>query len=122
MVQVTPILIHFAGYWFVNLLMPSWVEEAGNYYLTYWYMCFALIDLIALNFCYSRVVQILLSLSASWSVCLVLEMQFIQDDLQRFDWLAQNFIDSCLVLVAVYFLIGRGVKFLVKRKGKGLGA
>lgn len=120
MVQVMPILIHFAGYWFVNLLMPNWAEEAGNLYLAYWYGCFALIDLIALVFCESRVAKTLLAMSCSWSLAIVLEMYFVQDQIQQHDWIAQYALDASLIIAFTYLGAGRIRQHFKKQQGTGI--
>lgn len=91
------LLIHFAGYLLINLLMPDWAVEAETGYLAYWYGAFALIDLIALNFCYSKTVRYLLIASCSWSMAIVLEMHFVQDNIQRHDWIAQIALDVSML-------------------------
>lgn len=104
---MSAILIHYAGFLLINLLMPDWAIEAETGYLAYWYGAFALIDLIALNFCYSRAVKVILIASCSWSLAIVLEMHFVQDDIQRHDWIVQYLLDASLLAAFAYIGLGR---------------
>lgn len=114
---MSAILIHFAGFMLINLLMPDWAVEAETGYLAYWYAGFALIDMIALSFCYSRAVQIILAVSCSWSLAIVLEMFFVQDDIQRHDWIAQYALDASLLIAFAYLGAGKLSAYLNERKG-----
>lgn len=93
--------IHAIGYVILNLLMPSWVDEAGWVVLAAWYGAFTAVDLIALMFCYDKWVAAVLSLSAAWSAALMVEVSFLSDVIQSNDWVAQIVLTGLLVVAGV---------------------
>lgn len=113
---MTALAIHVLGFIAFNLMMPSWVAEAGWYILAMWYGAFTAVDLIALMCCRDRLLAAALALSAAWSGAITLEVSMLSDVLQSNDWIVQ------IVLTALIVCAGFRLWFLHSTKGDEDGA
>jgi hypothetical protein len=108
------ILIHYLGFYVVNAMIPAWAVEVDGELASTWYLCFMLIDVIALTFVENRRLLVPLALSCSWSVSIALETFFLSDWMQSFDWAMQGFLDAWLLIAAMGLLI----EWLARRSRK----
>lgn len=99
------LLIHSIGFYVINGLIPSWAAEVDGELAATWYLCFMLIDVIALVFVEHRRLLVPLALSCAWSASIALETMLLGDWMQSFDWAFQGALDAWLLIVAMSLLI-----------------
>jgi len=92
------ILVHVIGFFVVNSLIPVWAVEVDGELASTWYLCFMLVDMIALSFVSSQWLKVVLAVSCAWSACLALETLLLHDMLQSHDYIAQFVIDAALIV------------------------
>lgn len=99
------ILIHVIGFIALNQLIPVWAGEVESAFASTWYLCFMLVDMIALSFVKVRLLKVVLAISCAWSACLALETLLLHDMLQSHDYIAQFAIDAALIVCAAKIAI-----------------
>lgn len=99
------LLVHAVGFFIVNSLIPVWAVEVDGELASTWYLCFMLVDIIALSFVSSRWLKVVLAISCAWSACIALETLLLHDILQSHDYIAQFVIDAALIVCATKIAI-----------------
>jgi hypothetical protein len=95
------LLIHFIGFALLGALVPNWVGEVESGFASIWYLCFALVDVIALFIAKRKSFAFVIAVSCAWSAALSLETILLQDLLQSHDYIAQVVIDIAFGVVIV---------------------
>lgn len=99
------LLVHAIGFFIVSSLIPVWAVEVDGELASTWYLCFMLVDMIALSFVKVRLLKVVLAISCAWSACLALETLLLHDMLQSHDYIVQFVIDAALIACAAKIAI-----------------
>ncbi len=86
-------------------MIPAWAVEVDGELASVWYLCFMLIDVIALTFVGRRDLLVALAASCAWSASIAMETMMLSDWMQSFDWAMQGVIDAWLLVLAMKMLI-----------------
>lgn len=99
------ILVHFLGHLVVDSAVPPWVGAADAYFLAWWFVAFAAVDLIAAALA-KGFVRVVLAIGFGWSVALAVEQAMLVDILHQADQIMQVSIDGTLAVYFFFMLLG----------------